>query len=45
MVVKAPSAQHLRFHLHFAPTSSSRLKLVGRFFQDLTDDVVRGGQG
>jgi len=42
-VVKAWLARHPRFHLHFTPTSSSRLNLVERFIRDLTEDVAREG--
>ena len=41
--VRAWLAQHIRFHLHFVPTSSSWMKLVERFFADLTEDCVRAG--
>ncbi len=36
-------AEHPRFHVHFAPTSSSWMDRVERFFADLTADVVREG--
>jgi transposase len=36
-------SKHLRFHLHFTPTSSSWLNLVERFFGELTQDVIRDG--
>ena len=29
--------------MHFTPTSSSWLNVVGRFFADLTGDVIRAG--
>jgi transposase len=32
-----------RFKVHFAPTGSSWLNLVERFFADLTGDVIRSG--
>ena len=32
-----------RFKSHFAPTSSSWMNLVERFFADLTEDVIRTG--
>ena len=35
--------KHPRFHVHFTPTSSSRLNQVERFFRDLTDKCVRRG--
>jgi transposase len=35
--------KHLRFNMHFTPTSSSWLNLVERFFADLTGDVIRTG--
>ncbi|MFH1158218.1 MAG: IS630 family transposase [Pseudomonadota bacterium] len=40
--IKAWLARHPRFHMHFTPTSSSWLNLVGRFFRDLTDVVTEG---
>ncbi len=36
-------ARHPRFHMHFTPTSSSWLKLVERFFRDLTEQRLRRG--
>ena len=36
-------AQRPRFKLHFTPTSASWLNLVGRFFRDLSQDVVTPG--
>lgn len=36
-------AKHPRFVLHFAPTSSSWLNLVERFFGKLTDKAIRRG--
>ncbi len=41
--VRAWLAKHPRFKMHFTPTSSSWLKLVERFFADLTGDVIRAG--
>ena len=41
--VKRWLSRHPRFHLHFTPTSSSLLKLVERFFGELTQDVIRDG--
>lgn len=41
--VKEWLAKHLRFKIHYTPTSSSWLNLVERFFSDLTQDVVRDG--
>ncbi len=35
--------RHKRFHLHFAPTSSSWLNQVERWFRDLTDKNLRRG--
>jgi hypothetical protein len=32
--------KHKRFRLHFAPTSSSWLNLVERWFGELTDKVL-----
>ncbi len=34
---------HPRFHLHFAPTYSSWLNLIERWFAKLTDDALRRG--
>ena len=36
-------AKHPRFHLHFTPTSSSWLNLVGPWFRELTDKALRHG--
>jgi transposase len=41
--VKSWLRRHPRFHLHFIPTSSSWLKLVERWFRDLTDKRLRRG--
>ena len=41
--VKAWLRRHLRFHLHFIPTSSSWLNMVERWFRDLTDKRIRRG--
>jgi transposase len=41
--VKKWLAKHLRFHLHFTPTSSSWLNLVERFFGELTRKRLRRG--
>ena len=41
--VKAWLAAHLRFVLHFTPTSSSWLNLVERWFRELTDKQIRRG--
>ena len=41
--VRAWLAKHVRFHLHFTPTSSSWLNLVERWFRDLTDKAIRRG--
>jgi len=41
--VKKWLAKHSRFHLHFTPTSSSWLNLVGRWFRNLTDKAIRRG--
>jgi transposase len=35
--------KHLRFHIHFIPTSSSWLNLIERWFRDLTDKQIRRG--
>jgi len=40
---KHPKARHPRFHVHFTPTSSSWLKMVERFFRDLTENGLRRG--
>ena len=39
--VKRWPQRHQRFHLHFTPTSASWLKMVERFFRDLTDPRIR----
>jgi len=36
-------AAHLRFHIHFTPTSASWLNRVERFFRDITMDRLRRG--
>jgi transposase len=36
-------AKHPRFDLHFAPTSSSWLNVVERWFRDLTGEAIRRG--
>jgi transposase len=36
-------ARHLRFHIHFTPTSASWLNMVERFFRDLTMERLRRG--
>jgi len=41
--VKAWLKRHLRFVLHFIPTSSSWPNLVERWFRELTDKAVRRG--
>ena len=41
--VKAWLARHLRFHLHFTPTSASWLNMVERFFRDITEKRLRRG--
>jgi len=35
--------RHLRFHLHFIPTSSSWLNMVERWFREITDKRIRRG--
>jgi hypothetical protein len=35
--------RHLRFHVHFTPTSSSWLNIVERFFRDLIQNRLRHG--
>jgi hypothetical protein len=35
--------RHRRFHLHFIPTSSSRLNLVERWFREITTKRIRRG--
>lgn len=35
--------RHLRFHIHFIPTSSSWLNLIERWFKNLTDKRIRRG--
>jgi transposase len=39
--VKAWLAKHPRFHMHFTPTSASRLNMVERFFRDLSENQLR----
>jgi Lrp/AsnC family leucine-responsive transcriptional regulator len=41
--VKVRLATHPRFHLHFTPTSASRLNLVERFFAEITMKCIRRG--
>ena len=41
--VKAWMADHPRFHMHLAPTSSSWLNLIERWFRELTDKALRRG--
>ena len=41
--VKAWLAKHLRFKLHFTPTSASWLNLVERFFAEITTKRIRRG--
>jgi len=41
--VKNWLAKHPRFHLHFIPTSSSRLNMVERWFGKLDDKAIRRG--
>jgi len=41
--VNAWLARHLRFHLHFTPTSSSWLNLVERWFGEITRKRIRRG--
>ena len=36
-------AKHPRFRMHFRPTSASWLKMVERFFRDITTDRLRRG--
>ena len=36
-------AKHLRFNMHFTPTSASWLNMVERFFRDITTDRLRRG--
>jgi transposase len=36
-------AKHLRFHMHFTPTSSSWLNQVERWFRLLADKLLRRG--
>ena len=35
--------RHPRFHMHFAPTSSSWLNMAERFFRDITTQAIRRG--
>ena len=39
--VKSWLRRHPRFHLHFIPTSSSWLKMVERWFREITDKRIR----
>lgn len=39
--IRAWLAKLPRFHLHFTPTSSSWLVLVGRWFRELTEKAIR----
>jgi transposase len=41
--VKAWLKRHIRFHLHFTPTSASWLNLVERFFGLITEEAIRRG--
>jgi transposase len=41
--VQAWLARHLRYHVHFTPTSGSWLNLVERLFAELTERCVRRG--
>lgn len=41
--VKAWQKRNPRFHFHFTPTSASWLKMVERFFRDITDKAIRRG--
>jgi transposase len=41
--VTAWLAKHLRFHLHFTPTSASWLNLVERWFREITEKRIRRG--
>ena len=41
--VEAWLKRHIRFHLHFIPTSSSWLNLVERWFREITDKRIRRG--
>jgi len=41
--VKSWLRRHLRFHLHFTPTSSSWLNLIERWFRELTGKRIRRG--
>jgi transposase len=41
--VQAWLGRHLRFHMHFTPTSASWLNMVERFFRDITSNRLRRG--
>ena len=41
--VKRWLKRHLRFHMHFIPTSSSWLNLIERWFREITDKRIRRG--
>ncbi len=42
-VVMAWLEKHLRFHMHYTPTSASWLNRVERFFRDITTARLRNG--
>ena len=42
-VVQAWLEKHLRFHIHFVPTSSSWLNMVERYFREITENHIRRG--
>ena len=41
--VKEWLGKHKRIHMHYTPTSSSRMNLVERFFGEITRDCIREG--
>ena len=42
-VVQAWLAKHLRFNMHFTPTSASWLNMIERFFRDISENRLRRG--
>ena len=41
--VQAWLTKHLRFNIHFTPTSASRLTMVERFFREISENRLRRG--
>ncbi|MBB4930660.1 transposase [Lipingzhangella halophila] len=42
-IIKEWLLAHPQFHLHFIPTNSSWMNLVGRFFAEITRRMIRRG--